>query len=113
MEALKPSEVLSRAADLIEPEGAWCQGGASNAPNREALAADATAWCGWGAIARAMNSEATHRVFTYLDRATGGPSAIASPSKWGQSFNDAPDRTQAEVVAALRKASDLARSEGQ
>ena len=28
-------------------------------------------------------------------------------------WNDAPGRTQAEVVAALRKAADLARSEGQ
>jgi hypothetical protein len=109
-EQLKPSEVLSRAADLIEPEGAW---------NRFALAYDkrggevdpdspkATCWCAAGSLQRfaSWHSDTYEEARQYIARVINEP-LVAS-------WNDDPDRKQAEVVAALRQAADLARSEGQ
>lgn len=101
---LKPSYVLERAAALIEPEGAWTQG----AYGRDVLGAPcggrsdkAVCRCAAGAILNVgphcYDAEDFHR------RVTG---------QGYEAFNDAPGRTQAEVVAALRQAAELARSEG-
>jgi hypothetical protein len=126
-EQLKPSEVLDRAADLIEPEGAWTQFiAAAEAPladpddvptdeDGDIIEPDETApemrcWCATGAIWKAAN----------LGPFPAAPMAEAATDFVRQvvgysvtSWNDAPERTQAEVVAALRKAADLARADGQ
>lgn len=96
--ATKPSEVLDAAANLIEPEGAWCQGQFHNGLSH----------CMAGAIllsgGRVFGAE-----YGFVSRVailTFGPhSSLAH-------FNDAHGRTQAEVVSALRQAAELARSEG-
>lgn len=109
-EALKPSEVLERAAALIEPEGAWTRGTYSLDASGERVppaSREAACWCLYGAIDRVLagkRADPHHHPDDYLYRALG-----AGPAD----FNDAPDRTQPEVVAALRKAAELARSEGQ
>lgn len=107
MEALKPSEVLSRAADLIEPEGKWTQGDYARDAGGEGRwpsSNDATCWCAIGAIRRCA-PDSPYRALAYFAMAAGGSACV--------DFNDAPHRTQAEVVAALRRASELAKADGQ
>lgn len=94
-------EVLLAAADLIEPEGAWTQGElAHDGDGREAdpLGEEATCWCVSGAIMRAQGDRflATEK-FWPLERLIG-----LFPL-----WNDAPERTQSEVVAKLREAAAL------
>lgn len=110
MSALLPSEVLSAAADLIEKPGAWLQDGLAH--DAGGLAAKVTSdtavcFCAEGAIARFVGDYCTTRYFdveNWLVRVIGKP----IPCDW----NDDPERTQAEVVTALRKASELAKAEG-
>lgn len=99
-------DVLLKAADRIEPEGRWHRGYfAADAEGRNADfgSRSAAAWCAWGAISREVE-EAAGDVFLevaaleLLESFTGGESI--------GSWND--HGTQAEVVAALRKAADLA-----
>lgn len=109
---LKPSEVLAKAADLIEPEGAWTQRDAVlNATGSPCSYEDAECFCLFGAVRVAAGlGEFSDPTFDgawwFLERSVAHG---RGPIDW----NDAPDRTQAEVVAALRKASELARAEGQ
>jgi hypothetical protein len=112
-EPLKPSEVLAKAADLIEPEGAWTQyqyartkRGAPIGPCEE----PAVCWCVKGAILRVVG-----------DKLAAGPLWIIAAQHITRSaddgrlarWNDAGGRKQATVVAALRKASALEQAEGQ
>lgn len=106
-EALKPSEVLAKAADLIEPEGAWTQreyARDSNGAYTTSRDPRAVCWCALGAIIRAsdgMSGSSTQFTSKIIDgRGIGA-------------WNDDLCRTQAEVVAALRKASALAAEAGQ
>lgn len=98
------SEILNKAADLIEPEGAWTQGhfarradGAKTGWTEE----DASCFCVSGAIKRVAPAswEAWNKFDAYC-RQRG----FAHMATW----NDAPERTQAEVVAALRAAAEKA-----
>lgn len=98
------AEVLSAAAALIEPDGCWTQGAASRdaSGGMGAAANKAVCWCLFGAISRVAG------VRTWLE--TDAFEAVRQVV--GDAFipwNDAPDRKQAEVVAALRKAADLVR----
>ena len=108
MSALLPSQVLDAAADLIEPEGAWQQGSWFDTSSELALGGDYRCMCAEGALILvgcerfSLPSQPAHK---FLLAATGAEDV--------PDWNDAPERTQAEVVAALRKAADLARSEGQ
>lgn len=112
MSELKPSEVLAKAADLIEPEGAWIQ--RSYARDRMGHFVDYTSpgaacWCAEGAIFRQIpdaDMSDVNAVWRFI--AMAEPEAHDTPY-----WNDRPGRTQAEVVAALRKASELAKAEGQ
>lgn len=109
------SEVLSRAADLIEPEGAWTQGAfARPKPSKAFVGArwprTRTCWCVRGALFEVTGTRPRHENEATVAAETFLENAIARSLVM---FNDFEYRTQAEVVAALRKASDLARSEGQ
>lgn len=123
--SLKPSEILARAADLIEPEGAWTQRAcARNAAGDDIEDVDPeefepSCFCLFGAVnvAAGNMADTEHYPFQpddvdiYIRRAigVGFDLPISRVSEW----NDAPERTQAEAVSALRNASELARSEGQ
>jgi hypothetical protein len=102
------ADVLERAADLIEPEGAWTQHEwALGANGEEDPIGPAVCWCAWGAIYEASGrdwtpvaNQAVQAVQAHLD---------AEIQQW----NDAPGRTQAEVVASLREAAAKARQQEQ
>lgn len=111
--ALKPSEVLERAAALIEPAGRWIKRDYARYSRRGRLSVDPTdpragCFCLRGAVwcVEGCPDGATRRFLDrYFHTISGGFSPVA--------FNDDAGRTQAEVVTALREAADLARSEGQ
>lgn len=111
---MKVSDILERAADLIEPEGRWARGGFSfrNGLSVGWQGRDADCWCALGAIGdvsrgdlRLCSESRPVAFFTehlgYLD--------WSDATQW----NDAPERTQAEVVAKLREAAAKAREQGQ
>lgn len=123
-----PSEVLAKAADLIEPEGAWTQFvAASDAPifNKDDVPTDedgdeiemderapeACCWCATGAIWRSAPGGLNVSPGDVRAIAAGYAKRVVCDNV--PDWNDAPGRTQAEVVAALRAASEIARSEGQ
>ncbi len=97
-----PTEVLEAAADLLEKPGAWTQGCfARNAEGRKVdmWSLEASCFC----VSAAIQKSEGPRRFGAWDRFDGyirqrGFRHMAE-------FNDAPGRTQAEVVAALRQAS--------
>lgn len=97
MTDLSVAEVLDRAADLIEPEGIWgCKHCAATAI--------------WKAMGQSIGSEITKPVQRFF-----ASFAELDPSRIPYSiytWNDAPHRTQAEVVAKLREAAALARGQG-
>ena len=106
------SEVLDKAADLIEPAGAW--GRVLYATNNQGVSVDAIdpsacRFCAMGAVYRAADVSSFKGVLSVrparvlLAAVVGG-----SIARW----NDAPERTQAEVVSKLREAAALARKEG-
>lgn len=83
------ADVLSRAADLIVECG-WTQGEWENNG----------CFCLDGALMHVKGDTYTFPELDLVCQATGAESAI-----W---WNDAPERTQAEVVAKLREAAALA-----
>lgn len=116
--------VLRAAADLIEPEGKWTQNWWARRANGticEPIDPAAACWCLRGAVNRVVRGEGATGDVTRLppiqtdaERFIGEatPMRRASNGEYDTSgFNDAPERTQAEVVAALRKAADLAEAE--
>lgn len=100
------ADVLDAAADLIEPEGAWGQGAFARGSQGQPIgpfSPYATCFCLRGALVRvgAINA-----------RAENSPATLAlgfNSSSRLVSWNDAPGRTQSEVVAALRAAATSAR----
>lgn len=91
------ADILNKAADLIEPEGAWTQG--------RWTADDYSCRCAEGAIAAAANISplniGSHPAAIALAKVLGLPNAHQGGiALW----NDDLSRTQAEVVAALRAA---------
>lgn len=108
---MKPSEVLAKAADLIEPEGRWTRGALARNERRRDVKQKwhlATCFCASGAIGAVANDDAQWtEAFGYLSAVTlrlSGDDVIT--------WNDDLARTQAEVVKALRDASELAKAEG-
>lgn len=103
---MEVSEVLSKAADLLEKPGAWTQGAssrnASGDPDDDnVIRRDAVCWCAYGAILKA----AGETLIIGSPRAAAAAEIIdgivvADVTQW----NDDPNRTQAEVVEALRQA---------
>jgi hypothetical protein len=119
MTALSVAEVLDAAADLIEPDGAWTQGdfgrrsdgkGWSMVERATDIAfADfpATCFCLYGAVAKVAGvspQNALAEPFAVIREVFNTPFAFEI-AQW----NDAPERTQAEVVAKLREAAAFAR----
>lgn len=105
------ADILTAAADLIEPEGAWTQGAFARTAKGHVIGSGedpAVCFCGAGAVYRMGGPRAvTERALNVLD-------SWARQRRKGfrifAQFNDAPERTQAEVVAALRAAADKART---
>ena len=98
--ALSTADILNRAADLIAPDGAWTQGALARTRNGYAIGPeedDAVCWCVQGALYRAGGENVW----------AAGDAHIALKASLGSSvsgWNDAPERTPAEAVAALRAA---------
>lgn len=115
------AEVLERAADLIEPEGAWTQGAFSRDANGDADATDdgitaknPVCWCALGAVAAVCEEDPAGNIYTPSSPSL--PNAIrkllnAHIGNYVEDWNDDPDRTQAEVVQKLREAARLARTQ--
>lgn len=111
------ADVLDRAADLIEPEGAWCQ-------HRLALkdAQGRLSRCAVGAVQQAaftasggkygsdLQYDAERVLNRFLGRGAAGFVQVLGGVGGATTFNDALGRTQAEVVAALRAAAVIARN---
>lgn len=107
------AQKLEEACALIEK--GWCQGGYTNATSLSgALEGEPFAsCCSIGAIGIAKHAFPDERMpeMAYLHRAIFGGQ---QPGEYGYGddiadWNDAPERTQAEVVAAFKKAAKLAR----
>ncbi|WP_420478274.1 DUF6197 family protein [Brevundimonas sp. FT23028] len=110
------SEILTKAADLLETPGAWTQGAeyrneagediSDFDDDADDLPADLTpvCWCAAGAIwCQPISTPEKVAACEALAAAIGSGDRYEVP-KW----NDAPERTQAEVVAALRTAASQA-----
>lgn len=97
---METAEVLLKAADLIEPEGAWTQGTSARAGAKAVKADDpsATCWCVVGALERVGSGANYDTVRRFLMGVLGVRAIVP--------WNDAPERTQAEVVATLRAAAE-------
>ena len=104
MSAQTVADVLEAAADLLTPEGAWTQQSYGRSVDGEPLFEGydpaAVCWCAYGAIEKVtgqgMNGALRKSAVEALD--------------WSPFWNDAPERTQAEVVAKLREAAQRARA---
>ena len=102
---LEITDILRAAADLIEPEGSWTRGVYARAEDGQQVdpqSRRATCWCGVGAIIRAGGWDAVYGADRFLRVAARYRSLDGFPD-----WQDRKGRTQAEVVAALRKAADL------
>lgn len=106
------ADVLERAADLIEPEGAWIQGALWRDSEGRDLdedgdKSDATCWCTVGATLAVAGLTQSLKADRFFSRFLG-----FDFSGEVEVWNDAPERTQQEVVAKLREAAALAREQG-
>jgi hypothetical protein len=121
--SLSIADILDRAADLIEPEGWWCQEAFARDSFGESVhpsSPDAVCFCATGAVTRAAGNRHVerHKALQVLANDfspppeflghIGGNRYVSAMAAW----NDAPERTQSEVVSKLREAAALARSEG-
>jgi hypothetical protein len=101
MAALTVADVLDRAADLIEPEGAHLKYDLARDANGRSVdpdSPDAVSWCAAGAIYAAGGIPTDAR--DAADDLIPGGNLVE--------FNN--DHTQAEVVAALRQAAQAHRT---
>ena len=96
----KIADILDKAADLIEPEGVWSWfdlGGTGDL-------------CAYLAIGEAVGDNDRERLL-YCAAAAFAKQIGVTGREGIWEWNDAPERTQAEVVSALREAAAKARSE--
>lgn len=89
---------------MVEPDGCWITGSLAHDEAGDSIMPEnerAICWCMRGAIERVVGGDLDEDspLWAAVMRATSG-----HPESW----NDTDGRTQAEVVAALRKAADLA-----
>ena len=103
----KPDPVLACLIDArkrITPKGAWCQGEVAKDKNGAEVGIDsprAVAWCMLGATG--THSDASSSADLMLAQVVPGNEVTA--------WNDAPGRTQKEVLALFDKAIALRRKE--
>lgn len=105
------STILFKAADLIEPEGAWTQGPwAADAEGNEVRPRDeaACAFCASGALERIAGGYWDHPLY----RAARDVVDPLTPEDSLVCFNERTSRTQPEVVAKLREAANVALERG-
>lgn len=102
------AEILSKAADLIQPKGAWLQGALAKMANglepRRITDPSAVSFCALGALIHAAGPH-------YGDYVAARDCLHRSLGRSIVDFNNAPERTRVEVVTALRDAAALARAE--
>lgn len=113
---MKIADVLDKAADLIEPKGRWAQGAyIRDGMGHLLIRAEPNAcFCVLGALAEASgirpykpwDGHDADRAREPLAETIG--ITVHEIPEW----NDAPERTQAEVVAKLREAAAKAREQG-
>jgi hypothetical protein len=99
---MTPVEVLRAARAKIEQgwtQHAFARNGIEPVPSRSVTA---TCWCAIGAIT-AANGSSSSSSEVFLERAVGTDDVPA--------WNDAPGRTQAEVLAAFDRAIALAEAQ--
>lgn len=112
-----PSEILTRAADLIAPENAWAQGDLAFNQYGEFVypdSTDACRWCAAGAIDASAEEGGALAAKRELIRFLGLPTVAkddAYPERAIGIWNDNIHRTQPEVVSALRAAAELAKQQ--
>jgi hypothetical protein len=97
------ADVLNAAADLLEKPGAWTQDAyARSAKGNKVLPAGdkAVCWCASGALARVQGLGGYEAEYSDAGHVLARTVSIIDIPIW----NDTPERTQAEVVAALRAA---------
>jgi hypothetical protein len=105
---MKPSEILEKAADLIEPEGCWTQGAFARdlgGDNTTAQDINAACWCAIGAVIRV--TEGRPFLGATALRFLASTLENACIPEW----NDDLRRTQSEVVSAFRKSASLAKEQ--
>lgn len=113
---MKPSEILHAAGDLLEQPGAWIQHSSARTAHRVNTVPfykDAVCWCALGALSKVTdgwsheNLQGTDPCFIveFLEKVVN--------VNYIPSWNDRLGQTQEEVVAAFRKAEQLALEAGQ
>lgn len=107
---MKTSDVLRAAAEKIATPEKWCQGwfaydACGNDCRGRSQGADPNAvqWCIAGAC-QFVTGEACPDAWAVLNRVIGESLSI---------WNDSKNRTHIEVLSALKRAAELAESEGQ
>lgn len=111
---MKPSEILISARGLLANVDSWGKGYYAfnkSQDMREVGDSDATCFCMIGALAKAAGSftgvggyeQSEHPEIEYLAKVVG---------EHVPNYNDHPDRTHAEVIAAFDKAIELAQKDG-
>lgn len=101
-------EQLTAARVLLTPDGAWTTGafardssGLTISPHHDR----ARCWCISGALKRTSGSS-----FAPYEGVAAAVRSVLPTGNWASEFNDAPGRTQAEVLALLDTA--IARATG-
>ena len=105
---MKASEVLKKA--LAKIEQGWVQGVFARDKDgkpTDYASDEACVWCASGAIKAVNGGVFLDAAAVFLERVI--PRGYVDVPDW----NDAPERTQAEVIEAFKKAIALAEAEGQ
>jgi len=99
------SETLDRAADLLEPKGRWTQHANYRSEGGHILISgvNAASYCLVGAIDAVESGPVGKEAISFVS-ARVGVAAVA--------WNDAPTRTQKQVVEKLRTCAKIARQRG-
>lgn len=114
---MSTGETFDAAAELLMPEGMWTTGNYARNANRDGVVnpsrTDAVCFCMVGAVAR-VRGVPVRVAEDWLSKDGAALYAVVELDPTRDTitqWNDAPGRTQPEVVSALRKAAALARTE--
>lgn len=103
------AEILNAAADLIEPEGAWCQRAAARNTASEPVAvrsAEARSWCMLGAIDWVVFNQTGWMEALPIRVAVWDALRDEAGARYMAPWNDVQGRTRAEVVTMLRRVAE-------